>query len=146
MTTELKNEIYELRKNSKIAFISSVDEDGCPTIKAMLVLENENLNTLYFSTNLSAKRTQQFLKNPNAAVYLCETDQFKGLLLQGKIAVMTDSEHKSMLWREGFEIYYPDGIETEDYCVLKFIAEKGNYYHGLNNVSFSIQEVSQDGI
>ena len=55
----------------------------------------------------------------------------------GSMEVCTDKEHKTMLWREGFEMYYPKGIEDEDYCVLKFTAFKGNYYHGLTNCDFN---------
>lgn len=137
----MKDRIIDLRKNSKTAFVASVDENGYPTIKAMLVLENESIKTHYFSTNLSSKRAGQFMKNPKAAVYLCNAEEFRGLMLQGTMEVLTDREHREMLWREGFEMYYPKGIDDEDYCVLKFTAEKGNYYHGLKNYDFSIEEV-----
>lgn len=141
MNSELKNEIASLRKNSKIAFISSVDENGYPMVKAMLVLENESMKTQYFSTNLSSRRAKQFMENPKAAVYLCNAEDFKGLMFQGTMEVLTDMEHKQMLWRDGFEIYYPNGVIDEDYCVLRFTAEKGNYYHGLKNINFKIEEV-----
>lgn len=141
MDAGTRNEIINLRKNSKVAFVSSVDPNGCPTIKGMLVLENESIKTHYFSTNLSSRRTKHFMENPKAAVYLCNTEEFKGLMLQGTMDVLTDRDHRKMLWRDGFEMYYPDGIDDEDYCVLRFTAEKGNYYHGLKNVYFEIGEV-----
>ena len=73
-------------------------------------------------------------------MYFCNEEQFMGLMLTGEIEVMTDREHKAMLWREGFEIYYPDGIDTEDYCVYKFTAFKANYYHGLENNDFILED------
>lgn len=141
MDAKIRNEIISLRKNSKVGFVSSVDENGCPTVKAMLVLENESLKTHYFSTNYSARRTKQFIKNPKTAVYLCDAGDYKGVMFQGTMEVLTDREHKEMMWRDGFEMYYPNGIDDEDYCVLRFTAENGNYYHGLRNVSFNIEEV-----
>lgn len=141
MDAGIRSEIINLRKNSKTAFVSSVDENGYPTVKAMLVLENESIKTHYFSTNLSSRRARQFMKNPKASVYLCNADEFKGLMLQGTMEVLTDRGHKEMLWRNGFEMYYPKGIADEDYCVLRFTAEKGNYYHGLKNTDFRIEEV-----
>jgi len=141
MNEEVKNEIIRLRKNSKVAFVSSADKNGYPAIKAMLTFENGDMKTHYFSTNFSSRRVKQFMENPKAAVYLCNTEQFKGLMLQGNMEVLTDREHKEMLWRDGFEIYYPKGIDDEDYCVFRFTAEKGNYYHGLKNVNFIIEEV-----
>ena len=81
------------------------------------------------------------MKNPKAAVYLSKNEEFKGLMFQGTMEVLTDRESREMLWREGFEIYYPKGIDDEDYCVFRFTAEKGNYYHGLKNTNFDIGEV-----
>lgn len=140
MKKERIAEINALVQNAKVAYVSSVNEGGFPNTKAVLSLQRDSLFVHYFSTNLSAQRSQQFLKNPKACVYFCDEEQFKGLMLIGSIQVLTDREHKAMLWREGFEIYYPDGIDTEDYCVLKFMAEKGNYYHGLENNDFTKED------
>lgn len=63
-------------------------------------------------------------------------------MLTGTVEVCTDQYHKELLWRDGFEIYYPQGVTDEDYCVLKFTAVCGNYYHKLENYSFSIEEVA----
>lgn len=141
MKKELVSEINALVGNAKVAFVSSMDNSGYPNTKAMLALQHDGLSIHYFSTNLSAQRSQQFIKNPKACVYFCNEEQFMGLMLIGHMQVLTDREHKGMLWREGFEIYYPDGIDTEDYCVLQFTAEKGNYYHGLENNDFMMEEL-----
>ena len=44
-----------------------------------------------------------------------------------------------MLWFGDAEKYYPLGVEDPDYSVLGFTAERSNYYHGLNNISFEIE-------
>jgi general stress protein 26 len=67
MNEEVKNEIINLRKNSKVAYVSSVDENGCPAVKAMLVLENESLQTHYFSTNFHSH--EKVLENPKPCVH-----------------------------------------------------------------------------
>ncbi|MCL2884666.1 MAG: pyridoxamine 5'-phosphate oxidase family protein [Oscillospiraceae bacterium] len=140
-TNAIKTEIHDLRKQGGTAYVASVNEDGYPQIKAMLVLEYDSLTTHYFSTNLSSKRAQQFLKNPKASIYYCDAAQFKGALFTGTMAVCTDHEIKALLWRDGFEIYYPQGVDDADYCVLHFTADTVNYYHGLSNTSFSVEEL-----
>jgi general stress protein 26 len=140
MNESIKNEIRALIEKSKNAFVSSVDGTGHPNTKAMFALRHEGISTHFFSTNTSAKRTQQFLSNPKACIYFCNEAGFKGLMLIGEMQVCTDRAHKAMLWRNGFEIYYPKGIEDEDYCVLKFTAGRGNYYHGLKNYNFSVED------
>lgn len=139
MTNEIEK-MTALVERSNVAYISSTDDAGYPNIKAMLALHHDDLFTHYFSTKLTCNRTQQFLKNPKTCVYFCDEPRFLGLMLVGEIKVLTDHEHKALLWRDGFEIYYPDGIDTEDYCIYKFIAYKANFYEGLINIDITKEE------
>jgi len=136
MNDDVKTEIRGLRENSAVAYVASVNEDAYPQIKAMLVLEHDSVSVQYFSTNTSSRRVQQFLKNQRASVYYCNEAEFKGALFTGTMEVCTDHDTKAFLWREGFEKYYPKGVDDDDYCVLKFTADTVNYYHGLSNVTF----------
>lgn len=138
---EIISEIIELRKNSEVAYVGSVNEAGIPQIKCMFVPEHESMKTHYFSTNTSSKRAGQFLNNPKACVYYCDETNFAGALFTGAMEVCTDHETKAMLWRDGDEIYYPKGVDDEDYCVFKFTAETVNYYHELSNVTLPIEQL-----
>ena len=141
MNDDIKTEIRKLREDSTVAYIASINERAYPQIKCMLVLEHDSMQLQYFSTNLSSKRVQQFLKNPKASVYYCNEVQFQGALFTGMMEVCTDHDTKVFLWREGFEMYYPKGVDDEDYCVLKFTADTVNYYHDLSNTTFSVKEL-----
>lgn len=143
MNNKIKKEIRELRQNANVAYIGSVNEYGYPQIKGMLVLEHDSMKTHYFSTNTSSHRVKQFMNNPKASVYYSDEtkDKYKGALFTGTMEVCTDRETKEFLWREGFEIYYPNGIDDEDYCVYKFTARTVNYYHALSNTTLDIDEL-----
>ena len=141
MNGEIKKEIRALRKNQKVAYVGSINGEGFPQIKAMLVAEHDDIKVQYFSTNTSSRRAAQFLKNPKASVYYCDEENFKGALFTGIIEVCTDHETKAMIWHDGDEKYYPKGVDDEDYCVYKFTAESVNCYHGLGNVTLPIDEV-----
>ena len=138
---EIISEIIELRKNAEVAYVGSVNEAGFPQIKCMLVPEHESMKIHYFSTNTSSKRAGQFLKNPKAGVYYCDETNFAGALFTGTMEVCTDHETKAMIWRDGDEMYYPKGVDDEDYCVFKFTAETVNYYHDLSNVTLPIDQL-----
>jgi len=138
MNEAIMSEIRKLREESAVAYVASVNEGGYPLIKAMLVAEHDSLQVQYFSTNLSSKRVRQFLKNPKASVYYCNEQQFKGALFTGTMEVRQDHNTKALLWHEGDEMYYPKGVDDDDYCVLKFTTDLVNYYHGLNNITLSI--------
>ena len=81
------------------------------------------------------------MNNPKACVYYCDKENFIGVLFTGSIEVCTDHDTKASIWHEGDEMYYPKGVDDEDYCVFRFTAEKVNYYHGLSTVTFSINEL-----
>lgn len=141
MTDELKKDINELVGKSKVVYVSSVDSEGYPETKAMFTMKRDGLHTHYFSTNTSSRRAKQFQDNSHACIYFTDNDIVAGFMLVGNIKVCTDHEHKEMLWFPGAEMYYPKGVDDEDYCVYEFTAEWGNYYHGLHNINFKIDEL-----
>lgn len=141
MNDDVKKEIRALRKNQEVAYVGSVNGGGFPQIKAMFVAEHEDIKVHYFSTNTSSERAAQFLKNSKASVYYCDEKNFKGALFTGTIEVCTDHDTKTMIWHEGDEMYYPKGVDDEDYCVFKFTAESVNYYHALSTVTISVDEI-----
>lgn len=122
-----------------VAFISSVDENGCPNTKAMLPPRKRmGLRVFYFTTNTSSMRVRQYRSNPQACIYFCDRRFFRGVMLTGTMEVLEDSEYKEMIWREGDTMYYPKGVTDPDYCVLRFTAGKGRYYSNFKSESFDI--------
>ena len=121
---------------SGIALVGSNGDDGHPYIKAMLNMETEGLETVWFGTNTSSRRVAQFRKDPRACVYFVDFSDWMGLMLVGEIEVLCDPESRQRLWREGFEKYYPLGVSDPDYSVLRFKATSANYYHQLDNLTF----------
>ncbi len=125
----------------KVSFICSVDENGCPNIKAMLKPSKMNgLKEFYFSTNTSSLRVKQFQNNSNASIYFYRKGLIKytGVMLVGKMEVLTDQETKNMIWKKGDIIFYKKGVTDPDYCVLKFTAESGRYYCDLKTENFEV--------
>ncbi|OGO43155.1 MAG: general stress protein 26 [Chloroflexi bacterium RBG_16_58_8] len=128
----------QLVESSKICLLGTNAEGGFPNIKAMLNLKHEGLEKVWFSTNTSSRRVQQIMKDSRACVYYVDETNFKGLMLVGTIKIMQDLESRKMLWAEGAEVYYPQGVEDSDYSVLCFSAKWGNYYQGLKNININI--------
>ena len=137
---EAVNRALDLMRASTVVYLGTNGPDGCPWIKAMLLMEHEGLARVWFSTNTSSKRVAQLRNDSRASVYAADPPTFRGLLLLGEAEVLEDPESKRRFWREGFERYYPLGVEDPDYCVLRFTARTGNYYEMLENVTFGIPE------
>ena len=136
------NKIAEFIRKQKVAFICSVDDEGFPNVKAMLKPRKQvGLKEFYFSTNTSSMRVKQYLNNPNASIYFYHKGliRYEGVMLTGKMEVMTDQETKEMIWRKGDTMFYKKGVTDPDYCVLKFTSKSGRYYCDLKTESFEIQ-------
>lgn len=133
--------IEKFIRKQKVSFICSVDDNGDPNVKAMLKPRKMNgLKEFYFSTNTSSLRVKQFQNNPNASIYFYHKGLIKytGIMLVGKMEVLTDQETKDMIWRKGDTMFYKKGVKDPDYCVLKFTAERGRYYCDLETKDFEV--------
>lgn len=59
---------------------------------------DDGIRQFYFSTNTSSMRVKQYMNNPNACIYFYHKGLFKyvGVMLKGKMEVLTDQETKNM--------------------------------------------------
>ena len=126
----------------KVSFICSVDNENYPNVKAMLKPRKRNgLKEFYFSTNTSSMRVKQYQNNSNASIYFYHKGIIKyiGVMLKGKMEVLTNQEIKNTLWKKGDIMFYRKGSTDPDYCVLKFTAASGRYYCDLKTENFDIK-------
>ena len=124
---------------ASVSIISSVDEAGFPNTKAMLPpRKRKGIKHIYFTTNTSSMRVKQYTDNPKACVYFFDKRFFRGVMLRGTMEVLQDSKSKKMIWRDGDEMYYPQGVSDPDYCVLKFTAQNGRFYSKFKSEDFEV--------
>jgi len=138
---DIEKTIENMIDKQSVCFISSIDDENYPNLKAMLKPRKRiGLKEFYFSTNTSSMRVHQYKNNPNASIYFCHKGIIKyvGVMLKGKMEILTDQESKKMIWKKGDTIFYKKGITDLDYCVLKFTAISGRYYCNLKTENFDI--------
>lgn len=125
-----KQELMKFISKQKTAFISSVNEEGYPVTRAMLAPRAIEGNEIYFSTNTSSNKIKQYLANPKACIYFYKRGRFKyqGATITGEMQVCTDQATKDKIWRFGDTLFYKGGVTDPDYCVLKFICKRAEYY------------------
>jgi general stress protein 26 len=126
--------IEKLIAGCGFSIISSVDDDGFPNTKAMLLpRKREGIKTFYFTTNTSSQRVGQYRKNSKACIYFFDKQTYRGIMLVGHMQVLTDKKTKTMIWQDGDTMYYSQGVDDPDYCVLKFTAEKMRLYQNFSS-------------
>ncbi len=133
-------QVFDFIGKQKVALIASVDDEGFPNMKAMLMPRKMDGSCFYFSTNTSSMRVAQYRKNPKASVYFFNKGRFRyeGIMLIGTMEIVEDEPTKKEIWRTGDTMFYKKGIGDPDYCVLKFTAAKGRYYCDLKTENFEL--------
>lgn len=54
--------------------------------------------------------------------------KYQGAYVTGVIRVREDEEAKKRVWRLGDGLFYKEGVNDPDYCVLQFTGESAEYY------------------
>jgi general stress protein 26 len=99
----------------------------------MLKTGNDDLKTVWFSTNTSSRKVGQIQNDPRACIYFVDNAHFKGLRLIGKAEILLDPASKRKLWQPWFEQYYT-GPEDPDYAMVRFTTDYGYYYSRFQNI------------
>ena len=128
----------EMVARSDIAIVATIDAGGRPDARAMMKTEAEGLERLWFTTNTSSEKVAHLEVNPKVCVYFIDFEKWEGLTLLGTADVLQDRPSRERLWREGFERYYPEGVDDPDYSIVRFTGERAKYYHGLQKKSFDL--------
>ena len=123
-----QDEIMNLINRSLFAEIGYTDEEGRQNIRKTFCVWHKGLGGHLISTNTSSSHIKNLMKNDNVCIYFSDDNAFEGICLYGKAIIHFDREFKELLWNEGDEKYYPNGIDDEDYCILEIKAETGRYY------------------
>ncbi|HCM25700.1 MAG: hypothetical protein A2Z99_03155 [Treponema sp. GWB1_62_6] len=140
----------ELSTRTKFVHLALNGGDGTPDIRVLFNLKRRARGkalpkpfsamaggfATYLGTNKSSRKTAQALADPRCALYYEDTRDFEGLTLYGRLEPVEDRAEKAALWKKGWEMYYPGGIDGGDFQVFRFVPNRGRYYHGLQVVEF----------
>lgn len=125
MTT---SEIMDLVNRSLFAVIGYTDAADWQNVRKVFCVWHKGLGRHLISTNTSSSHVQSLRKDGNSCLYFSDDSTFEGLCLFGRTVIHHERMFRELLWNDGDEKYYPNGIDDEDYCILEFVAESGRYY------------------
>ena len=109
-----KDEMMNLVNRSLFATIGYTDEEGRQNVRRVFCTWHKGLGRHLISTNTSSAHVKSLQKNSNACIYFSDDEAFEGLGLFGPLNVHFEKEYRELLWNEGDEQYYPNGVEDED--------------------------------
>ncbi len=136
------SEAWQLISNAEFVELGFVDDKGMPNIRKVFIQrEYRSLDRHFISTNTSSYHVSQLANNSSACLYYNDEKAFQGLCLYGRVILHYEREYRQYFWHEGDEIYYPRGVEDDDYCILEFRAEYGEYYGNMGKQQLTAEEI-----
>jgi len=145
MEPQVKEEILAFVKRSKSVILSVTDAKGAPMQKALSLLGNYEF-VLYFTTTRTSAFCAQFSANKPVSAYLLYDDpdnlhpgQCNGLSLSGHVEAVTDRPTKERFWQDRFSRNYPNGVDDENYNLLRFVPKGGKYFRVASEGMFSTE-------
>ncbi len=149
---EVKKAALKLISESKAAYLTTIDSEGFPITRAMFNLRNkeqfpefseffqnqEDIFTIYISTNTASTKVEHLKNNPLMCVYFCDADNFQGFMLGGSVEFIENPKLKKNIWLDWWTQYYPKGIEDPDYTLLRLNPKTARYYFKLKQVNFKL--------
>ena len=133
MNETLKQANLSLMASQDIAYLSSLDQDGFPQIRAMMNLRSQNLFpqltsmheghqddfVTFLTTNMPSSKIKDLERNSKTSLYFCDTQGFHGLMLAGHVEIVLDKSVMDAFWQDDWIRYYPDGKDGKEYGILK---------------------------
>lgn len=98
------SKIEKFIDRQRVSSICSVDSEGFPNVRAILKPRKRiSLREFYFSTNTSSAKVQQYRHNSKASIYFYHKGLIKytGVMLKGRMEILTDQATKDSIWRAG---------------------------------------------
>lgn len=145
---DLRPQALDLLACAPVALVTTIAGDGFPNSRAMFNLRNREQFpdiaarigasgfTTYFTTNTSSPKVAEIAANPVVSAYYCLPGDWRGLMLGGRMEVVTAQAERAAIWMPGWTLYYPGGPDDPDHTVLVLRPTLIKYYHQLRHVRF----------
>lgn len=149
MTTPRQQSALDLVQRSDFTVLSTLDNTGAPDARIIFNLRKARAPAFaagaaalpagfetWIATNTSSRKVRELRNDPRGSLYYFDTTNFEGLTLQGTFEEIMDHEIRAAIWVDGWNMFYPGGLDGGDFSVFRFRPSGARYYHGLSVTEF----------
>lgn len=139
-----------LADRTDLTILSTLDGDGTPDARAIFNLRKMRASIFrngaaapelafatWIATNTSSRKVRELRNDTRGSLYYHDADSFEGLTLQGTFEEVHDRDVRAAIWIDSWAMYYPGGLEGNDFSVFRFHPLRARYYHGLSVLDFT---------
>lgn len=94
--------------------------------RPMHVASLESDNDLWFFTRVDAAQTREAMESDDA--YVVAQDSTRQVVMRGRVFVSKDRDKLDQLWSPAAQVFFPDGKDDPDLCLLAFVPCEAEYW------------------
>jgi general stress protein 26 len=131
--------LVQVLKDFDSAILITRTEDGALRGRPMALAEVEAGGDVFFASSLNNETVREIEGDPRVAVTV--QGKLKFASVSGRAHVMRDRALIKKLWREGWKLWFPDGPDDPNLCLIKFDADEGEYWDtsGTRGIKFALR-------
>lgn len=134
MTGSDKQKILEIMKKAQnFAFFATCDGDQ-PRVRTMATMIDDDMS-VWMATSPKSRKVQQIKKNPKVSLtFVVPPQGNQAATIIGEAKIIGDMEEKKKVWKlAAFDpaVFWPDGPESESFCVLKINIKQIEWWESL---------------
>jgi len=140
MNTKLFEKAHEMIRTFEYASFGVIDENGYPSVSAIILCNPENISELYFTTTMDSNKRKRLQKNSKASIN-CYTSM-NNITLVGETEIFSDQETKSKYWQDWVKLgvdVYPDGVSDPNYCFIRFTTKRVSLWIDNEGAEFALK-------
>jgi general stress protein 26 len=127
MNSSDKQKIVEImKKASSFAFLATGDGDQ-PRVRPVTPIVEDDMS-IWVATSAESRKVKQIKQNPKISLAFAQHPEGeKAATVIGEAEIVANMEQKKRIWELApydLSQYFPNGPESEDYCLLKISVGK----------------------
>ena len=131
---EAIEKIAKMTKNTRIAMLTTVVEDGDLHSRPMAMMENTFDGDVWFFTAKSSPKVHDIENKPFVNVAFSDPEHQNYVSLAGHAELIIDRALFEKYWNKAFEAWFPKGLDDPELALLKINVESAQYWDSPSSV------------
>lgn len=121
-----KEHFQEVLTSFSTAMLTTLGEDRIPRARPMQVSNVDGDNKVWFFTRLGSEKVDEIQADSTVGITMQGGGKF--LSLSGKASVVRDQDKINQLWKEPYQVWFPEGKESPNVTLLVIDPANGEYW------------------
>lgn len=126
MTDKDTNRALKFINKCRYCVLGTINEEYGINLSILTTQEKQELKELWFFTPVSTQKVVDITRNPKCE--LLYTDNDNQINIRGEAFIVKEVMLKKMMWNTWVNIYLPEGPESDESALIKFIP---NHIHSI---------------